>query len=69
MPFYAIREAIYFDDNLGDRHANLSWFNTGHRMCDNVVYNDTLNETQSKNFSVRVNHFDPAISECKITGI
>ena len=69
MPFYAVREAIYFDDNAGDRHANLSWFNTEQKMCDNVVYNETFNDTQPKNFSVRVNHYDSAIEECTITGI
>lgn len=28
MPFYAVREAIYFDDNLGDRHVNKTYWNT-----------------------------------------
>ena len=69
MPFYAIREAIYFDDNLGDRHVNRSWFNSEQKMCDNVVYNETFNETQPKNYTVLVNHAEPAISECKLTGI
>jgi hypothetical protein len=69
MPFYAIREAIYFDDSLGDRHVNESWFNTDSSMCDNLVYNETHNETAAKNFSVRVNHFNPDIKSCKITGV
>ena len=28
MPFYAIREAIYFDDSSSDRHVNNSYFNS-----------------------------------------
>jgi hypothetical protein len=45
MPFYAIREAIYFTDNTGFKHVNQSIFNGDTSMCDNIVYNETFNET------------------------
>ena len=69
MSFYAIREAIYFDDSTGARHDNETFSDASHAMCDNVVYNRTFNETQPKNFTVRVSHADPAIGQCRMTGV
>ena len=69
MPFYAIREAIYFDDNTGFRHVNTTTRNSVNVMCENMVYNETFNDTQPKNFTVVVNHFDPDLGECRITGV
>jgi hypothetical protein len=69
ISFYAIREAIYFDENGSTRHDNETYFTGTSQPCDNVVYNDTFNETQPKNFTVKFNHNNPNMRTCKMTGV
>ena len=48
MPFYDVREAIYVDDNNGNRYVNTTIGDAEHapyrEMGDNAVYNETENK-------------------------
>lgn len=68
MPHYDVREAVYVDDNLGNRIENQTIAlnaATGNKFGDNLI----LNETDTRMIHMIINGDDDEINRMTLTGV